>query len=83
MHNGVTYSGGVPLGRVMHAAAADFESRQPRVGSLIVPLVSLSCIPLRITREIADEGERVTCDALAILLPCHPVDCVDGTCDDV
>lgn len=80
MHNPVTCSGGVLLGRVasVEASPADFEWRQPRVGERIVPLVSLSCIPLSIRRILSVDGERVTCEAHAILFPCHPVACVDG-----
>ena len=80
MHNPVTCSGGVLLGRVasVEASPADVEWRQPRVGERIVPLVSLSCIPLSIRRILSVDGERVTCEAHAILFPCHPVACVDG-----
>jgi L-erythro-3,5-diaminohexanoate dehydrogenase len=51
MHNPVTGSGGIALGRVnrVGSAHADPDGNSPAVGARVVPLVSLIALPLRLT----------------------------------
>jgi L-erythro-3,5-diaminohexanoate dehydrogenase len=69
MHNPVTGSGGVLVGRVRAIGPAHPAVSALRPGDRIVTLVSLSLTPLRLDRihAVRPEVERVDCDGEAIL----------------
>jgi L-erythro-3,5-diaminohexanoate dehydrogenase len=69
MHNPVTGSGGVLVGRVEALGPAHPATGVLRPGERIVTLVSLSLTPLRLDRirAVHPETERVECDGRAIL----------------
>jgi len=69
MHNPVTGSGGVLVGRVRAVGRAHPAAGTLRTGERIVTLVSLSLMPLRLFRILAiqPEIERVECEGEAIL----------------
>jgi len=69
MHNPVTGSGGVLVGRVRQVGQAHPAASRLHGGERIVTLVSLSLTPLRLLRILAvrPEVERVDCEGEAIL----------------
>ena len=60
MHNPVTNSGGVLLGRVAQIGTA-LKSKYPslRLGTEIIPLSSLSCLPLLLSSIGKIDGDQV------------------------
>ena len=72
MHNPVTQSGGVLLGTVEEVGAE--SPLGLKKGDRIVPLASLTCIPLRLRGPVkAIQGECVVVDATAVLFASSPV----------
>jgi L-erythro-3,5-diaminohexanoate dehydrogenase len=69
LHNPVTGSGGVLVGRVRAVGARHPAAGQLRPGERVVTLVSLSLTPLRLDRVVAvhPEIERIECQGRAIL----------------
>jgi L-erythro-3,5-diaminohexanoate dehydrogenase len=69
MHNPVTGSGGILVGRVREVGAQHPAAAALRPGERIATLVSLTLTPLRLDRVCAvrRELERVDCEGLAIL----------------
>jgi L-erythro-3,5-diaminohexanoate dehydrogenase len=60
MHNPVTQSGGVLLGKVVQVGSLfSCKHQEVRVGSVVVPVSSLSAIPLRCEGVEEIRGERV------------------------
>src|SRR5690242_16948501 len=58
MHNPVTNSGGVLLGVVREIGSA-VKREGWKIGTSVVPLASLSCLPLRLGRLGEIHGDRV------------------------
>jgi L-erythro-3,5-diaminohexanoate dehydrogenase len=74
LHNPVTGSGGVLLGRVSAVGPLHPSAAILRPGDRITTLVSLTLTPLRLERIVAvrPEVERVECDGRAILFATGP-----------
>lgn len=56
MHNPATDSGGVLLGKVKSIGARFPKAKEMKVGDAIVPLVTLSSLPLALTKVTGFEG---------------------------
>lgn len=69
MHNPVTGSGGVLIGKIAAIGDRLIESRDLRVGDKIVTLVSLSLTPLRLDRivEVKKEIDQVRVEGQAVI----------------
>jgi len=75
MHNPITNSGGVLVGRIREIGSQFFSvhSKPPGVGSIgevIIPVASLSTLPLEITKIKSISGDRVSIEGRAIMFAC-------------
>ena len=78
LHNPVTHSGGVMVGRIREVGSRFFSIHPKQVGGdlvgqVIVPVASLSTLPLRITQVKRIVGDRVDIEGQAILFACMRV----------
>ena len=73
MHNPATNSGGVLLGTVLVLGPGSPLRQQLKEGDRVVPLASLTCIPLRLEAVRAFHGEAVAVDGTAVLFGSSPV----------
>ncbi len=79
MHNPVTNSGGVLVGRVKELGARFIgENRSLRdqpllVGQALIPVASLSTLPLKLTRVKSILGDRVEVEGVAVMFSCMAV----------
>src|SRR5512133_255175 len=74
LHNPVTGSGGILVGRVRAVGPAHPAAATLRPGERIVTLVSLTLTPLRLDRvtEVRRDVEQVACEGDAILFASGP-----------
>ena len=75
MHNPVTNSGGVLVGRIKKIGSKFFDIHRPlrggsQLGDVIVPVASLSTLPLHITRIKEIKGDRVAVEGTAVMFSC-------------
>jgi L-erythro-3,5-diaminohexanoate dehydrogenase len=72
MHNPVTNSGGVLVGQALYGGNDYGQYGSVRLGKLIVPLVSLSAIPLNLAAVKSIDGDMVKVEGKAILFKHYP-----------
>ena len=82
MHNPTTNSGGVLLGTVLEIGPESPLRQQLKEGDRVVPLASLTCIPLRLTAVRAFHDEAVAVDGTAVLFGSSPVAVVPSDISD-
>ncbi|MDD5656756.1 MAG: L-erythro-3,5-diaminohexanoate dehydrogenase [Elusimicrobia bacterium] len=76
LHNPATNSGGVLAGRVRAVGPRFFAGRSRaglRAGQAVIPVASLSTLPLRLERVRAVAGERVLVSGTAVVFSCMKV----------
>lgn len=83
MHNPHTSSGGVLLATIEEIGAESplLDEGRFAVGDHVVPLSSLSCIPLRLTDTLGFHGEVASVDGTAILFGASPVAAIPDDID--
>lgn len=67
MHNPVSNSGGVLVGTVREIGPAVSSGFSPRVGDSIIPLVSVSTLPLHLEKILAVNGDQLSVQGTAVL----------------
>lgn len=75
MHNPVTNSGGVLIGRIREVGAGFFSVHRPlpeasKIGQTVVPVASLSTLPLHLSGVKGFAGDRVLVEGKAVMFSC-------------
>jgi L-erythro-3,5-diaminohexanoate dehydrogenase len=78
MHNPVTHSGGVLLGRIKEIGARFFSLHSTKegnniLGQRVIPVASLSTLPLRIKKIKDISGDSISVEAQAIAFACMQI----------
>jgi L-erythro-3,5-diaminohexanoate dehydrogenase len=77
MHNPVTNSGGVMLGSIKEIGKKfvekKLENANIKIGDKIIPVASLSALPLKIKKIIKIDGDRVYIEGTAVAFSCMSI----------